>query len=128
MLRQHDVPPADAIANVDVEPLLAELTAELAEAHRQTQRRLEADRQALASERDELVAACRELNPKPPRSGARAAAEERLKRAEVRSTVLQHQLQVVWARSSSGRSPRLHRSPGGAGSVRDRNPRERSAT
>jgi chromosome segregation ATPase len=125
VLRQHEVPPADATAQVDVEELLAklaDLTAELAEArvrqehaeanlktqtreleserkaHRQTKKQLEGDRRALEAERDELVAACGELEPQlAEQRERRSAAEAELKRAEERSEALQHQWQVVRA-------------------------------
>jgi chromosome segregation ATPase len=124
VLRQHEAPPADATAKVDVEELLAQLaerTAELAEAkvrrrnaeanlrgktreldsdrkaHKETSRRLEADRRELETERREVGAACDELKAKvAEQRDGRAAAEAELKRAEEQSAALQHQLQVVW--------------------------------
>jgi chromosome segregation ATPase len=125
VLHQHDVPPADAMANVDVEELLAKLaerTAELAEArlrrkhaeatlktktreleaerkaHKETRWGLEADCRELEKERREAGGECRELKAKvAEQRDARAAAEAELKRAEERSVALQRQLQVVWA-------------------------------
>jgi chromosome segregation ATPase len=124
VLRQHEAPPADATANVDVEDLLSQLaerTGEAAEArvrrqhaetrlksktreldserkaHKETRKRLEADRRELETERREVVAACDELKAKvAEQRDARAAAEAELKRAEEQSVALQHQLQVVW--------------------------------
>jgi chromosome segregation ATPase len=122
---EHDVPPAASPASVDVEELLtqlAERTAELAEtrmkrrhaettlktktreldserrARKQTSLQLEGDRSALETERDQHVAACRQLKAQvAEQRKARAAAEEELKRAEARSAALQHQFQVVSA-------------------------------
>lgn len=122
---EHDVPAAASPATVDVEELLAQLaerTADLAEARmkqkhaetslktktreldlerkarKQTSRQLEGDRSALEEERDQHVAACRQLKAQvAEQRKARAAAEAELKRAETRSAALQHQFQVVSA-------------------------------
>jgi chromosome segregation ATPase len=125
VVHEHDVPPVASPARVDVEELLTELaerTAELAEARmkrkhaeakvktktrelgserkarKQSSRQLEGDRGALEAERDQYVAACRELKTQvAEQRKARAAAEAELKRAEERGAALQHKLQVVWA-------------------------------
>ena len=124
-VREHDVPPVASPARVDVEELLtqlAERTAELADARtkrknaeakmktktreldaerkalKQTSRQLEGDLSALETERDQYVAACRELKDQiAEQRKARAAAEADIRRAEERSGALQHKLQVVWA-------------------------------
>jgi chromosome segregation ATPase len=122
---EHDVAPVASPATVDVEELLAQLaerTGDLAEARmkrkhaeenrktktreldserkarKQTSRQLEGDRSALEEERDQSVAACRQLKAQvAEQRKARAAAEAELKRAETRSAALQHQFQVVSA-------------------------------
>ena len=125
VVHEHDVPPVASPARVDVEELLtqlAERTAELAEARmkrkhaeaklktktrelnserkarKQTSRQLEGDLGSLETERDQYVAACRQLKTQvAEHREARAAAKAELERAEERSTALQHKLQVVWA-------------------------------
>jgi DNA repair exonuclease SbcCD ATPase subunit len=125
VVHKNDVPPVASPARVDVEELLAQLaerSAELAEARmkrkhaeanlktkareldserkarKQTSRQLEGDRSALETERDQHVAACRQLKAHvAEQRKARAAAEAELKRAETRSAALQHQFQVVSA-------------------------------
>lgn len=125
VVHEHDVPPVASPARVDVEELLTELaerTAELAEARmkrkhaeaklktktrelnserkarKQTSRQLKGDLGSLETERDQYVAARRQLKTQvAEHREARAAAKAELKRAEERSTALQHKLQVVWA-------------------------------